>query len=193
MKKNLKLVVSVEKRYINMGITGVEFLDLIQEGNIGLMKAIDRFDVTKGYKFSSYAMWWIRQFITRYISNFSKSIRIPVYQIENLKKLKKSIDALENRTGKNYNIKELNISKYKINQLLVYDQNIKSLNSKINDDEETELIEFLISDEERYEDIIENQMITREIIGYLKDKLDERSVYVILSRFGFLWISKNIR
>ena len=137
---NLRLVLKVARRYCNFGL---EFADLIQEGNIGLLKAIERYDVNKGFKFSTYAMWWIRQAISRAIGNYSKNIRVPIHKMEKLNKFREQVKELKDKLG--YDPSYMEIAKYlKIKYSEVEEnfellQNPTSLNTKLGEDEDVEL------------------------------------------------------
>ena len=182
---NLRLVISIAKKYLYYGLP---LLDLVEEGNLGLLKAVDRYDPSKKCKFSTYATWWIRQAITRSLSNYGRTIRIPVYVTDSISKYKRSAQILYERDGQEPDVEEvaeeMGIDYEQALKLHEYALGVPSLESLMHVDDDGEVVGAEISEEARNEEDVVSRILRSQRLNQLLEQLTPRESSILKHRYG---------
>jgi RNA polymerase primary sigma factor len=185
IRSNLRLVINIAKQYSRFGMP---LLDLIEEGNLGLMKAVSKFDPRRGYRFSTYAAWWIKQHVTRALADQGKTVRIPVYMVETLSRFRKVQEALLHRHRRKPKISELaramKLSVSKIKEISQYDQGTTSLDQTVGEEGEGSIMDLIEDPKTSSSQENVNQMFRSERITKLFKKMNARETQILEFRFG---------
>ncbi len=185
IRSNLRLVINIAKQYARYG---VPLIDLIEEGNLGLMKAVGKFDPKRGYRFSTYAAWWIRQHVTRSLADQGKTVRIPVYMVEILSRFKKAQEKLLHKHRRKASVAELarvmKLPTSKIKELLQIDQGTTSLDQSVGEEGETSIIDLIEDPHTSSSQDTINQLFRGERVANLLSKMNAREREILEMRFG---------
>lgn len=186
VERNMRLVVKIASKYVNKGL---DFMDLIQEGSIGLVEAIDKFDINRGTKLSTYATFWIRQTIARSVADKGRNIRLPVHIAERVASYERTLDRLSKELNRQPTLQEIakamNTTPRALENLIQNTKNTFSINTLVGDDNDTELGDLLVDDATRFEDAIDKKDLSEQVmLLFKKVKLTDREIDVIIRRFG---------